>query len=114
MDVTGEELVTIGHFARLSGLSVHTLRHYDDVGILPPAEIDPDTGYRRYRRDQVRDARVIQALRWIGLPLEEIREVLHDASGEHVRSVLRRHRNRLERAHGLVQAQIADVDYYLE
>lgn len=50
--MSDDELVTIGHFARLSGLSVHALRHYDDVGLLAPAAVDPDTGYRRYRHDQ--------------------------------------------------------------
>jgi DNA-binding transcriptional MerR regulator len=63
--VTDAELMTIGRFSRISGLSVHTLRHYDDVGLLAPAEVDPANGYRRYRRDQLRQARVIQALRWI-------------------------------------------------
>lgn len=112
--VTRDELVTIGRFARLSGLSVHTLRHYDDVGILAPAAIDATTGYRRYRRDQVRQARLIQALRWVDLPIEEIREALGDESGEAVRQVLSRHRGRLERNQGLAKAQIADIDYYLE
>lgn len=106
--------MTIGRFARISGLSVHTLRHYDDVGILVPAEVDRDTGYRRYRREQVRDARIVQALRWIDLPLEEIRLVLADTSGETIGRLLGRHRDRLERRGSLVASQIADVDHYLE
>jgi len=74
--VAAEELMTIGRFARISGLSVHTLRHYDDIGLLAPAQTHPLTGSRRYRRDQVRQARLIQALRWIDLPIEEIRVAL--------------------------------------
>lgn len=112
--MTAEELMTIGRFARITGLSVHTLRHYDDVGLLAPADVDPDTGYRRYRRDQVRQARVIQSLRWIDLPVEEIRTALADDTDETTVEILRRHRGRLERRHSLVTAQIADVDYYLE
>lgn len=106
--------MTIGRFARISGLSVHTLRHYDDVGILAPAEVDPASGYRRYRRDQVRHARLIQALRFIDLPVEEIRTALADDIGDAVNEILRRHRRRLERNESLVAAQIADTDYYLE
>ena len=112
--MTNDELMTIGRFARISGLSVHTLRHYDHVGILVPAEVDPDTGYRRYRRDQVRQARLIQAMRWIELPVEEIRVALADVSGEAIPDILRRHRGRLERRQNLVSAQMADTDYYLE
>jgi DNA-binding transcriptional MerR regulator len=70
--------MTIGNFAQISGLSVHTLRHYDDVGLLAPADVDPATGYRRYRRSQVRDARIIKALRWIELPIEEIKLAIAD------------------------------------
>jgi DNA-binding transcriptional MerR regulator len=106
--------MTIGRFARISGLSVHTLRHYADVGILAPAEVDPDSGYRRYRRDQVRQARLIQALRWIDLPVEDIRSALADASDDAIGEILRRHRGRLERRQSLSSAQIADIDYYLE
>jgi DNA-binding transcriptional MerR regulator len=112
--VTNSELMTIGRFARISGLSVHALRHYDDVGILTPADVDADSGYRRYRREQVRDARLIQALRWIDLPVEEIRAALDDASGNAIDEILRRHRRRLERRQSLVDGQIADTDYYLE
>ena len=89
--------MTIGRFARISGLSVHTLRHYDDVGILAPAEVDPASGYRRYRRDQIRHARFIQALRFVDLPVEEIRTALADDTGDAVNEILRRHRRTLRR-----------------
>ena len=64
------ELVTIGRFARLTGLSTGTLRHYDEVGLLTPASVDPASGYRRYRRDQAGRARQIAMLRWDGLPMQ--------------------------------------------
>ncbi len=37
--------LSIGRFARLTGLSIHALRHYDEVGLLRPDMVDPDTGY---------------------------------------------------------------------
>lgn len=104
------ELVAIGRFAHLTGLSIHALRHYDDVGLLPPSEVDPVSGYRRYRRDQVRLARLISELRWIDLPIEEIRQILADdgKAGD----VLAAHRRRLERQRSLISAQIDDIDRF--
>lgn len=110
--MSDDELVTIGHFARLSGLSVHALRHYDDVGLLAPAAVDPDTGYRRYRHDQIGRARLIRALRWTDLPVEEIRAVLDHPGDAH--DVLERHRRRLERQRELLTARLGDVDRFLE
>jgi DNA-binding transcriptional MerR regulator len=77
------ELMTIGRFARLSGLSVHALRHYADVGLLQPADVDQRTGYRRYSSTQLSTARLMVDLRWLDLPLEDIRVILSDpASNE--------------------------------
>jgi DNA-binding transcriptional MerR regulator len=39
-------MFSIGEFARLGGVSVRTLRHYDEIGLLRPAQVDPVTGYR--------------------------------------------------------------------
>jgi DNA-binding transcriptional MerR regulator len=88
------ELMAIGRFARLSGLSVGTLRHYDEVGLLRPAEVDGDTGYRRYRPAQLPEARAIRRLRELELSLDQIREVL--ATGD--LGLLAEHRARLEAA----------------
>jgi DNA-binding transcriptional MerR regulator len=51
--VDNDELMTIGRFAQLSGLSIGTLRHYDEVCLLVPAEVDPESGYRRHRPERV-------------------------------------------------------------
>ena len=70
------ELVSIGEFARLSRLSAKALRRYDELGLLPPAQVDPDTGYRWYDLAQLRQARLVAALRQVGMPLAQIRPVL--------------------------------------
>jgi len=70
------ELIPIGRFARLTGLSVGALRHYDDLDLLRPIDVDSLTGYRRYAPDQVEIARTIARLRDLEVPLEEIRTVL--------------------------------------
>lgn len=66
----------IGDFSRMTLLSVKALRHYHDVGVLEPAEIDPHSGYRFYTPAQVPVAQVIRRLRDLGMPLDEIRAVL--------------------------------------
>src|SRR5262245_25952600 len=68
--------LSIGDFSRMTYLSVKALRYYHDVGLLPPASVDPATGYRRYHADQVPAAQVIRRLRDLRMPLDEIRAVL--------------------------------------
>ncbi|MGE5830494.1 MAG: MerR family transcriptional regulator [Micromonosporaceae bacterium] len=68
-------LLTIGAFARAARLTPKALRLYDDVGLLPPAAVDPESGYRFYDPDQLPRARLIADLRRIGMPLAEIRTV---------------------------------------
>lgn len=90
-----EELLPIGRFARMCRLSVKQLRHYDDVGLLPPAHVDPVTGYRYYRRDQVRDALAVALLRTLDVPLAAITQTLR-GDGSAQTAALRAERDRLE------------------
>jgi DNA-binding transcriptional MerR regulator len=73
---TAIERLSIGRFARLTGLSIGALRHYDELDLLRPIEVDPFTGYRSYGADQVEIGRAIASLRDLEVPLEEIRAVL--------------------------------------
>jgi DNA-binding transcriptional MerR regulator len=68
--------LTIGDFSRATHLSIKTLRHYHRVGLLEPAAVDPDTGYRRYGTTQIPAAQVIRRFRELDMPLDEIRAVL--------------------------------------
>ena len=79
-------MMTIGRFAQLSGLTVKALRHYDETGLLQPAHVDPETGYRWYRAGQARDGAIISVLRSMGVPLELVRHVVSnpDRSEEHL------------------------------
>ena len=70
------DLLGIGDFARMTFLSVKALRHYHEVGLLAPAEIDPESGYRRYDVEQVPTAQVIRRLRDLGMPVDEVRVVI--------------------------------------
>ncbi|WP_405742652.1 MerR family transcriptional regulator [Streptomyces sp. NBC_01525] len=71
----GTGLLTIGAFARACRLSPKALRLYDDLGLLPPAHVDPVNGYRRYAPAQLERARLVAWLRRLGMPLARIREV---------------------------------------
>lgn len=63
----------IGEFSKISNLSVKTLRYYDEIGLLEPAETDIFTGYRLYSPSQAADAIKIQALKEFGFSLDEIK-----------------------------------------
>ncbi|SEH01469.1 DNA-binding transcriptional regulator, MerR family [Nonomuraea solani] len=76
-----EELLPIGQFARLGRLSVKQLRHYDELGLLRPAYVDAETGYRYYRASQAREALSIALLRSLDVPLPVVGEVLSGAAG---------------------------------
>ncbi|GII56233.1 MerR family transcriptional regulator [Planotetraspora thailandica] len=69
-------LVPIGEFARLSRLSPKALRLYAALGLLVPASVDPDSGYRRYAVAQLEQARLVASLRRIGVPLARIRVIV--------------------------------------
>jgi DNA-binding transcriptional MerR regulator len=79
----------IGTVARLAQVSPRTLRHYDDIGLLRPADVDPATGYRRYSAAQLHRLHRILALRDLGVPLAEIGELLDDdVTVEQLRGIL--------------------------
>ena len=70
----------IGEFAAASRLSQKALRLYGENGVLAPAWVDPDSGYRYYRPDQLQTATLIALLRRAGMPLAEIRSFLREPS----------------------------------
>ncbi len=71
-----KDLLSIGTFADLTRLSLKALRIYNQLGILQPRHVDPQTGYRYYEPDQLPRARMIRNLRDMDMPLAEIRRVL--------------------------------------
>jgi DNA-binding transcriptional MerR regulator len=68
--------LSVGDFSRMTHLSVSTLRHYHDVGLLEPAEVNPETGYRYYAPEQIGSAQVIRRLRDLQMPVPDIKAVL--------------------------------------
>jgi DNA-binding transcriptional MerR regulator len=79
-----------GAFARLAQVSVRTLHHYDEIGLLAPAEVDDRTGYRWYSADQLARVHRILALRDLGFSLTEIQPIADEqVSLDELRGMLR-------------------------
>jgi DNA-binding transcriptional MerR regulator len=95
MTVSTTQLLPIGRFARTTGLTIRMLRRYDAIGLLVPAHVDENTGYRYYTLDQARDGEAIRRLRELDVPVDEVRNLVH-APPEVLRQGLEAHRARLE------------------
>ncbi len=91
-----DPLMSIGMFSRASLVSIKALRSYHEMGILVPAEVDPNTGYRSYRASQLIDAGVIYRLRALDVSLPDIAQVLQARDPELTRKVVAEHRATME------------------
>jgi DNA-binding transcriptional MerR regulator len=69
-------MFSIGRHARHGRVSVRMLRHYDAIGLLQPAHVDPGSGYRFYEARQLSDVNRIMALKDLGFTLEQVRAPL--------------------------------------
>jgi DNA-binding transcriptional MerR regulator len=98
-------MLAIGDFSRATHLSVKTLRHYHQIGLLEPVEVSPDTGYRRYGTEQIATAQVIRRFRDLDMPLDDIRAVLGAPDPQARAALITRHLDRLEA--GLTRTQNA-------
>jgi DNA-binding transcriptional MerR regulator len=105
-----DNLVPIGRFAKLAGLTIPQLRHYDRRGLLAPAARDRRSGYRYYSRAQAAAAKAIAVLRSIDVPLADIQELLAAPEPERVRRVFAEHRARVERRLDEARAALESID----
>jgi DNA-binding transcriptional MerR regulator len=88
--------VSVGRFATMTHLSVKTLHHYHEVGLLEPVHVDPHTGYRYYSLDQLSTAQLIRRLRDLRMPVAEVRDVLVAPEVRERESLIEAHIDRLE------------------
>ncbi|MEU7924549.1 MerR family transcriptional regulator [Micromonospora sp. NPDC049107] len=104
-------MFTIGDFARLGRVSVRMLRHYDSIGLLRPASVDPHTGYRFYQAEQLRRLNRVIALKDLGLTLEQVRAILDETVGTaELRGMLRLRRSELATRLAADTARLAAVE----
>ena len=91
-------MIKIGDFARLSQVSVVTLRYYDEMDLLKPVKVEPFTGYRFYSADQLPRLNRILALKDLGFSLEQIRLMLVDGlTAEQLRRMLMTQQKEVEK-----------------
>lgn len=108
-------MIKIGDLARRAQVTVKTLHHYDDIGLLEPAHVDPQTGYRLYAPEQEDRLHRIVALKDLGLSLEQIGHLIdRDLTETSVQTVLQeKHTDLRDELRG-VQARLTRVEKYLK
>jgi DNA-binding transcriptional MerR regulator len=103
------DYLSIGDFSRATHMTVRTLRHYHQIGLLEPAGVDPHTGHRRYAADQIPAAQVIRRFRDLGMPLDEIQQVLSALDLRTRNERITAHLGRLEAELGRTQSAVASL-----
>jgi len=112
--VSDDSYLSIGAFALLTGCSITALRHYDEIGLLHPADVDGRTSFRRYRPGQVARARSIRALRSVDMPLDVIARALDSSDEAARRELLVAHRAELSARRESLADMIERIDDYIE
>lgn len=103
---------SVGRVAEVSGVTVRTLHHYDEIGLLVPGERSP-AGHRRYRDQELDRLQQILFYRELGLPLERIARLLDDPDADPRRELRRQHALLSERIERL-RAMVAAVERAME
>jgi len=99
---------TVQKLGQLAGISTRTLRYYDEIGLLKPARIN-SSGYRIYGQDEVNRLQQILFYRELGVPLEQIKDILTDPSFDGAKA-LKEHREQLLDKRKQLDALIANVE----
>ncbi|WP_435055226.1 MerR family transcriptional regulator [Micromonospora aurantiaca (nom. illeg.)] len=103
---------TVGQVARAARVTVRTLHHYDEIGLLRPSGRTP-AGYRRYDEADLDRLQLIRYYRELGFPLEEIAEILDDPDSDPV-AHLRRQHELLSGRIGKLQEMVAAIEHAME
>lgn len=114
MQLNSVQLMPIGRFSRLTGVGVKALRHYDEVGLLVPAAVDDETGYRFYSADQVDRAEAIRFLRRLDMPLEEIGSTLAAEDPVALRDALVSHQRQMAGREAELRASMARLQRLID
>ena len=98
--------LTIGEFSGITLLSIKTLRHYHEAGLLQPAHVDPNTGYRYYSTAQVPTAQVIRRFRDLGMPVRAVAEILGTEDLDARNTLIAQHLDQLQGQLAQTQAAV--------
>lgn len=101
----------IGDFSRIARVSARLLRFYDEIGLLAPGHVDPQTGYRSYTAAQLGELNRITVLKELGFSLEQVRDLLKTPpDAEALRRILLLRRNDAERALALEAQRLRHIE----
>jgi DNA-binding transcriptional MerR regulator len=107
-------MLAIGDFSQMTHLSVKALRHYHEIGLLEPAAIDGETGYRFYDPGQIPTAQVIRRFRDLGMPLDQVKAVIEAPDLASRNEAIVTHLATMERQLDHTQAMVASLRVLLE
>lgn len=100
----------IGLFSQITKTTIKTLRYYDEVGLLKPAYIDPENGYRYYTSNQMVDLHKVIALRQMGFTVEEVIFIMN---GENIESIMDIRKREIESQLKDTLDQLSRINYYI-
>jgi DNA-binding transcriptional MerR regulator len=107
------DMFTIGEFSKLSGLTVKTLRFYHEEGLLVPAFVDPDTGYRYYHERQIETARGVAYLRNLEFSIGDIKQLLSREDEAGLLDLLERQRSQIKEQIKRLQRTVRSLDQFI-
>lgn len=107
-----KDILRIGEFSKLNNIPIRTLRFYDQIGLLKPYQVDPETNYRGYQIEQSSLVDAIQYLRQLDFSLEEIKEILSDIENSHLHKLIIDKYQQLIEEQKRIQKQLREIEIY--
>ncbi|UQZ32784.1 hypothetical protein C2I18_03950 [Paenibacillus sp. PK3_47] len=115
--MVNDQSYTIGHVSRICGVSVQTLRYYDNIGLLRPSRTDPLTHYRYYSNMDILLVKIVQDLKSLRFSLEEIGSILKQSGLDGLTAALKSKKQetleeieRLQQTHASIENRISQLD----
>ena len=100
----------IGMFSKLGRVTIKTLRYYDEVGLLRPAHVDEENGYRYYTTDQLFRLNRVVSLRQMGFSIQEIADII---DGRNISAILGQRKAELTAEHQIITDQLFRLECYI-
>jgi DNA-binding transcriptional MerR regulator len=110
----GHTRIAIGDFSKMTYLSIKALRRYHEMGLLVPADVDSSSGYRYYGPSQVPVGQVIRRFRDLGMPLDQIKQVIGASDQEARNEIIVDHLREMEAALQQTQDTVTSLRHLLE
>jgi DNA-binding transcriptional MerR regulator len=107
-------MFSIGEFSRIAGMTVKALRFYHEQGLLVPAVVNPQSGYRYYSEAQVETARAITFFRGLEFSIADIKQLLEQQGDEQILSLMERQRDSLQTRIGQLRKSVRSLDSFLQ